>query len=305
MSTLQDGDPRHGDPVSCAAVETIVVPRERDLGDGFVVQRVLPAAGRRMVGPFIFLDHIGPVTIAPGKGLDVRPHPHIGLATVTYLYEGEIMHRDSLGSALPIRPGELNWMTAGSGIAHSERSDMQWRRHGGPMSGLQLWVALPKAHEETAPAFDHYDSAQLPVLSDKGVLARVIAGDALGRRSPVKTLCDTVFVDFTLAAGASAPIDAAHEERALYIYSGTIEIDGDTFEGSRLIVLKPGAAITVKAVAPTRMALIGGETADGPRHVWWNFVSSSQERIEQAKADWAAGRFARVPGETEFTPLPE
>jgi len=235
----------------------------------------------------------------------VRPHPHIGLATVTYLYEGEIMHRDSLGSELPIRPGELNWMTAGRGIAHSERSGSEWRTHGGTLSGLQLWVALPQAHEETAPGFDHYDSAHLPIVQDKGVTARVIAGSALGVRSPVRTFCDTIFVDFDLAPGASAPVDAAHEERALYVFSGTVEIAGDTFEAGRLIVLKPGVGVSVKAIAPARFALVGGETADGPRYIWWNFVSARKERIEQAKADWAAGRFAAVPGETEFIPLPE
>ncbi|HMN70897.1 MAG TPA: pirin family protein [Rhodoblastus sp.] len=305
MSTLQDIDPQHGDPASCDAVDLVVVPRAHDIGDGFMVRRALPSAGRRMVGPFIFLDQMGPATLAPGKGIDVRPHPHIGLATVTYLYEGEIMHRDSLGSALPIRPGALNWMTAGSGIAHSERSGADWRAHGGALSGLQLWVALPQAYEETAPAFDHYGAEGLPTVSDRGVEARVIAGAALGAQSPVRTFSDTVFVDFNLAAGANAPIDAAHEERALYIFSGSVEIGGDVFEAGRLVVLKPGLAVKVTATTPARFALVGGETADGPRYIWWNFVSARKERIEQAKADWAAGRFAAVPGETEFIPLPE
>ncbi|MCB1542751.1 MAG: pirin family protein [Rhodoblastus sp.] len=305
MSTLHDIDPQTGDPVSCDAVDMVLVPRAHDIGDGFMVRRALPSAARRMVGPFIFLDQMGPALLPPGKGIDVRPHPHIGLATVTYLYEGEIMHRDSLGSALPIRPGALNWMTAGSGIAHSERSGADWRAHGGTLSGLQLWVALPQAVEETAPAFDHYDAEKLPVVRDRGVEARVIAGAALGARSPVKTFCDTVFVDFLLAAGAVAPIDAAQAERAVYISSGAVEISGDTFEAGRLVVLKPGAAVAVRATAPARFALVGGETADGPRYIWWNFVSASRERIEQAKADWAAGRFAPVPGETEFIPLPE
>ena len=304
MSTLHDIDPQSGDPASCAAVEMVVVPRAHDIGDGFMVRRALPSAGKRMVGPFIFLDQMGPALLAPGKGIDVRPHPHIGLATVTYLYEGEIMHRDSLGSTLPIRPGELNWMTAGRGIAHSERSGSEWRTHGGTLSGLQLWVALPQAHEETAPGFDHYDSAHLPIVQDKGVTARVIAGRALGVRSPVRTFCDTIFVDFDLAPGASAPVDAAYEERALYVFSGTVEIAGDAFEAGRLIVLKAGVGVSVKAITPARFALVGGETADGPRYIWWNFVSARKERIEQAKADWAAGRFAAVPGETEFIPLP-
>ena len=305
MSTLHDIDPQTGDPASCDAVDMVLVPRAHDIGDGFMVRRALPSAARRMVGPFIFLDQMGPALLPPGKGIDVRPHPHIGLATVTYLYEGEIMHRDSLGSALPIRPGALNWMTAGSGIAHSERSGADWRAHGGTLSGLQMWVALPQAFEETAPAFDHYDAEKLPVVRDRGVEARVIAGAALGARSPVKTFCDTVFVDFLLAAGAVAPIDAAQAERAVYISSGAVEISGDTFEAGRLVVLKPGAAVAVRATAPARFALVGGETADGPRYIWWNFVSASRERIEQAKADWAAGRFAPVPGETEFIPLPE
>ena len=304
MSTLQDIDPQSGDPASCDAVDMVIVPRAHDIGDGFFVRRALPAAGRRMVGPFIFLDQMGPALLPPGKGIDVRPHPHIGLATVTYLYEGEIMHRDSLGSALPIRPGALNWMTAGSGIAHSERSGADWRAHGGTLSGLQLWVALPQAFEEIAPAFDHYDAGQLPVVRDKGVEARIIAGSTLGARSPVKNYGDTIFVDFTLAAGASAPVDAASEERAIYVFSGAIEIGGEVFEAGRLVVLKPGASLKISATAPARFALIGGETADGPRYIWWNFVSARKERIEQAKADWAAGRFASVPGETEFIPLP-
>ncbi len=305
MSTLHDIDPQSGDSASCDAVDMVIVPRAHDIGDGFMVRRALPSAGKRMVGPFIFLDQMGPATLAPGKGIDVRPHPHIGLATVTYLYEGEIMHRDSLGSALPIRPGELNWMTAGSGIAHSERSGSDWRTQGGTLSGLQLWVALPQAHEETAPGFEHYDSAAMPIVNDRSVEARIIAGSALGARSPVKTFGDTIFVDFNLAQGASAPVDAANEERALYVFSGAIDIGGDTFEAGRLVVLKPGVTIKVTATAPARFALVGGETADGPRYIWWNFVSARKERIEQAKADWAAGRFATVPGETEFIPLPE
>ena len=305
MSTLHSIDPIPGDPTSCEGIDTIIVPRSHDLGDGFVVRRALPSARRRMVGPFIFLDHLGPVVLQAGKGMDVRPHPHIGLATVTYLFDGEIVHRDSLGSALPIRPGELNWMTAGRGIAHSERSAADWRAHGGALAGLQLWVALPKAHEETAPAFDHYDSTSLPTIEDKGLTARIVAGSAYGRAAPVRTLSDTIFVDFMLAAGASAPIDAAHEERALYISSGAIEIAGDRFEAGRLLILKPGSPVQVRAAEASRIALVGGETADGPRYIWWNFVSSRRERIEQAKADWAAGRFESVPGETEFIPLPE
>jgi redox-sensitive bicupin YhaK (pirin superfamily) len=304
MSTLQQIDPVPGDPSSCSAVETIIVPRAHDIGDGFIVRRALPAAGRRMVGPFIFLDQMGPADLAPGRGIDVRPHPHIGLATVTYLFEGEIRHRDSLGSDLPIRPGALNWMTAGRGIAHSERSDNAWRAHGGKLAGLQLWVALPQVDEEIDPGFAHYDASELPRIEDRGLHARIIAGSAFGAQSPVRTHGNTLFVDMALDSGAVAPIDADHEERALYVYSGEIEIAGDRFEAGRLLVLRPGDAITIVARERSRVALIGGETADGPRHIWWNFVSSRKERIDQAKADWAAGRFERVPGETEFIPLP-
>ena len=298
MSTLHDIDPQ-------SAIESIIVPRLHDLGDSFTVRRALPAAGRRMVGPFIFLDQMGPAELAPGRGIDVRPHPHIGLATVTYLFNGEIRHRDSLGSALDIEPGAVNWMTAGRGIAHSERSGDDWRARGGLLAGLQLWVALPAPFEETDPAFHHVDAADLPVVEGEGVRARLIAGAAYGKRSPVATFGDTIFADIRLNAGASAPVDAVHEERALYVASGAIDIGGERFDAGRLLELRPGAAIKIAAPEPARVALIGGETADGPRHIWWNFVSSRKDRIDQAKADWRAGRFAHVPGETEFIPLPE
>lgn len=287
------------------AIAMEIVPRAGDIG-GFEVARVLPFRKRRMVGPFIFLDQMGPSRFAPGTGLDVAPHPHIGLATVTYLVEGAILHRDSLGNALPIRPGEVNWMTAGRGIVHSERSPDAVRARGGAIAGLQAWVALPRDAEECAPAFVHHDDATLPVIADAGIDARVIAGAYAGARSPVAVASETIYVDLNLAEGAAAPIDAAWEERALYLYSGGVEIDGRHHDPGRLLVLAPGAAITVRAArGPARLMLMGGAAMEGPRHIWWNFVSSRRERIEQAKADWKAGRFDPVPGDGDFVPLPE
>ncbi len=285
-------------------LETVVVPRARDIGD-FEVRRALPSAGKRMVGPFVFLDQMGPAVIRAGAGLDVRPHPHIGLATVTYLFDGEILHRDSLGSVQPIRPGAINWMTAGRGIAHSERSDEASRAHDRTMFGLQCWVALPAAHEETDPAFVHYPANRFPAIHGEGKRVRVLVGSAYGATSPVATLWDTLYIDAELADGARLPVDADVEERAIYIAEGSVAIHGDVFEPGRLLALRPGDAITVVSVGPSRIVILGGATMDGPRHIWWNFVSRSKERIEQAKADWTAGRFAPVPGDHEFIPLPE
>ena len=304
MSWFPDKDPELGDKLSCDAIELVIVPRSADLG-GFSVRRALPSTRRRMVGPFIFFDHMGPAIFRAGAGVDVRPHPHIGLATVTYLFEGEIVHRDSLGSALPIVPGDVNWMTAGRGIAHSERTSPAHRAGGEHLHGLQCWVALPAGDEEMAPAFNHHEGGKLPVVSGEGKTVRVVAGNLFGARSPVATLSDTIFADALLAAGASLPLDADYEERAIYIVSGEVEISGDRFAEGRLLVFKPGDRITVKAVRDARLALLGGAAMDGPRHIWWNFVSSRKERIEQAKADWKAGRFAPIAGETEFIPLPE
>lgn len=304
MSFFPGKDPVAGDAFSCEAIERVIVPRTSDLG-GFSVRRALPSAQRRMVGPFIFLDHMGPAEFRTGQGIDVRPHPHIGLATVTYLFAGEIMHRDSLGSVAPIRPGEVNWMSAGRGIAHSERTAPDHRVVGEPLHGLQCWVALPAAAEEGAPAFVHHGADALPTVSGEGKSVRVVAGKFLGLASPVVTGWDTLFADVTLAAGASLPLDAETEERALYIVSGEIEVAGDRFSSGRLLVFKPGDRITVTAASPARLAVVGGAAMDGPRHIWWNFVSSRKERIEQAKADWKSGRFEAVPGETEFIPLPE
>jgi len=304
MSFFPGKDPVAGDAYACDAIERVIVPRTSDLG-GFSVRRALPSAQRRMVGPFIFLDHMGPAEFRAGQGIDVRPHPHIGLATVTYLFAGEIMHRDSLGSVAAIRPGAVNWMTAGRGIAHSERTAPDHRVAGEPLHGLQCWVALPAAQEEVAPAFVHHDASALPVESHDGVTARVIAGRFLGLTSPVVTGWDTLAADVTLAAGARLPLDAETEERAIYLVSGEVDIAGDRFEAGRLLVFWPGDRITVAAASPARIAVVGGAVMDGPRHIWWNFVSSSKERIEQAKADWKAGRFDAVPGEIEFIPLPD
>ena len=304
MSFFPAQDPAPGDARACDAIDLVIVPRSADLG-GFSVRRALPSTRRRMVGPFIFLDHMGPAEFRAGQGVDVRPHPHIGLATVTYLFAGEIVHRDNLGSAVAIVPSDVNWMTAGRGIAHSERTAPERRGGGEPLHGLQCWVALPAGDEEMAPAFHHVGGDKLPLVSGEGKTARVVAGNLFGARSPVATLSDTLFADVQIVAGASLPFDADTEERAIYVVSGEIEIAGDRFAEGRLLVFKPGDRITVKAARDARIVLVGGATADGPRHIWWNFVSSRKERIEQAKADWKAGRFAPVPGETEFIPLPE
>ncbi|HWT02539.1 MAG TPA: pirin family protein [Pyrinomonadaceae bacterium] len=291
------------------SLETLVVTRVRDLVDGFKVRRVLPSARRRMVGPFIFLDQMGPEILAQGRGLDVAPHPHIGLATVTYLFTGELLHRDSLGTVQLIRPGEVNWMTAGRGIAHSERTPRETRLNGSSLFGIQSWVALPRRDEESGPAFAHHGAEELPVVEDKGARVRLIAGSLYGARSPVETLSEMFYADVTLERGARLPVPSGHEERAAYVVEGSIELsrDGGTFDAGQLLVFKPGEELTLAAPESSgaRLMLLGGEPMDGPRHIWWNFVSSSGERIEQAKADWKAGRFAPVPEETEFIPLPE
>jgi redox-sensitive bicupin YhaK (pirin superfamily) len=305
MSFAPDKDPKAGDAAACDAIELMIVPRSVDLG-GFSVRRALPHSRRRMVGPFIFFDHFGPAEFKSGQGIDVRPHPHIGLATVTFLFDGEIMHRDSLGTAVPIRPGEVNWMTAGRGIVHSERTAPEHRVDGEPLHGLQCWVALPANEEEVAPGFAHVGSAELPIVTDNGRSVRVVAGSLLGARSPVPTLWDTLFAEATLAAGATIPFDAATEERALYVVDGEVDIAGDKFPAGQLLIFRPGDAITVTAASDARVVLVGGAAMDGPRHIWWNFVSSRKDRIDQAKADWKAGRFDTVPGDdSEFIPLPE
>ena len=305
MSFLKDKDPRPGDAPACEAIELMIVPRSVDLG-GFSVRRALPHSKRRMVGPFIFFDHFGPAEFRSGQGIDVRPHPHIGLATVTFLFDGEIMHRDSLGTAVPIRPGEVNWMTAGRGIVHSERTAPERRQGGDTLHGLQCWVALPSGDEEIDASFSHVGASELPVVADHGRTVRVVAGECLGARSPVPTLSETLVAEAVLSAGAAIPFDAGTEERALYVVDGEVEISGDHFAEGRLLIFRPGDAITVTATRDARVVLVGGAAMDGPRHIWWNFVSSRKDRIEQAKADWKAGRFDSVPGdEAEFIPLPE
>ncbi len=301
---MPDDDPRPGDTHACDAIEQVIVPRARDLG-GFSVRRALPAAGRQMVGPFIFFDQMGPAEFLLGQGIDVRPHPHIGLATVTYLFDGEIMHRDSLGSLQPIRPGELNLMTAGRGIVHSERPPESDRRNGARLFGLQLWAALPASHEESAPRFVHHARSELPRIEGEGKRVSIIMGSLYGATSPAAFPHASFYAEAVLAPGAVLPLDPDYDERAIFIVSGEVDIAGDTFGAGRLLVFKPGDRISVMALSNARLALIGGEPMDGPRHIWWNFVSSSADRIRAAKADWKAGRFDAVAGDPEVIPLPE
>lgn len=288
----------------CPALQTVIIPRARDLG-GFSVRRALPSAQRQMIGPFIFWDQMGPALFAPGTGIDVRPHPHIGLATLTYLFDGEIMHRDSLGSVQAIRPGEVNLMTAGKGIAHSERTELAVRSHAHPLSGIQSWLALPKPLEEIDPAFVHLTAADLPLIEGEGVQLRLIAGSMFGETSPMPAWSPMFYADVDLAAGARLSLPADHIERGVYVATGTISVAMDSFNEGQLLVFGPGDEIVITGVTPARILFMGGEPMDGPRHIWWNFVSSSRDRIEAAKADWRAGRFPVVPGETEFIPLPE
>lgn len=285
-------------------IELLIDQRRRDLG-GFEVGRVLPFAQRRMVGPFIFFDHIGPVTFPAGipKSVDVRPHPHIGLSTVTYLFAGEMMHRDSLGVVQAIRPGEVNWMTAGRGVTHSERFEKA-RAQGGPMHAIQSWVALPDGAEEIDPAFAHHGATDLPTFQEKGAWARVLAGSALGMQSPVSTHSPMTYVHWDLQTGAAARMDDAFDERAAYVTSGAIEVDGRRIAAGSMAVFRRGGDVKIVALEPATVMTLGGE-AIGPRYIDWNFVSSSRERIEQAKADWSAGRM-KLPDfdQEEFIPLP-
>jgi redox-sensitive bicupin YhaK (pirin superfamily) len=286
------------------SVELFIVPPVHDLGDGFHVRRALPSSQRRMIGPFVFFDQMGPTVLRAGSGLDVRPHPHIGLATVTYLFDGEIIHRDSLGTVQAIRPGAVNWMIAGRGIVHSERTAADKRSTGSSLSGIQTWIALPKAEEERAPSFRHYPASALPLIDGEGKSVRLIAGSLFGKQSPVATLSEMFYADATLAADARLSIDAEHEQRAVYVIRGRVDIGGSSFDAGQMVVLLPREAITVLALGPVQLLLLGGAALDGPRHVWWNFVSSSTERIEQAKQDWREGRLGHVPGDAEFIPLP-
>jgi redox-sensitive bicupin YhaK (pirin superfamily) len=305
MSQLPDHDPIPGDARSCDAIEHVIVPRARDIG-GFEVRRALPSAAKQMVGPFIFFDQMGPAEFLLGTGMDVRPHPHIGLATVTYLFQGEIWHRDSLGTSLPIKPGALNLMTAGSGIVHSERTGAEERARPHELYGIQAWAALPKSHENGAPAFVHHGVDDLPRISGEGKRVRLIMGELYGQRSPVEFPHPSFYAEAMLAPGAVLPLDPAYDERAVYIVAGEIDIAGDKFEAGRLLIFKPGDRISILALSNARLMLLGGEPMDGPRHIWWNFVSSSKDRIDAAMADWKAKRFDTVPGdELEFIPAPE
>jgi redox-sensitive bicupin YhaK (pirin superfamily) len=286
-----------------SAIAHVVDSRRRDLG-GFEVRRILPCAGGRMVGPFIFLDHMGPVSFAAGQGIDVRPHPHVCLATVTYLFEGEIEHRDSLGVVQTIRPGEVNWMTAGRGIVHSERTGAALRASGHRLHGLQSWVALPLADEENEPAFHHFSWRELPARDGTGIRLRLIAGEAFGMRSPVQVFSEMFYVDAMLARDAMLEMTAEHAQRAAYVVAGAIEIEGRAFGEGKLLVFTPGESTELRAATDVRVVLLGGAPLEGARHIWWNFVASSTERIERAKRDWSDGKFPAVPGDTEFTPLP-
>jgi hypothetical protein len=305
MSSLPADDPAPGDARACAAIEQVIVPRARDIG-GFEVRRALPSAGRKMVGPFVFFDQMGPSEFLLGEGLDVRPHPHIGLATVTYLFDGSILHRDSLGIVQEIRPGALNLMSAGTGVVHSERTSPEARKATNRrLFGIQAWAALPASHEETPPGFVHHAEAELPRITGEGKRVRIIMGEGYGAASPASFPHPAFYAEAILAPGALLPLDADYDERAVYTVSGEIDIAGDTFGPGQLLIFRPGDRISILGLTNARLMIFGGEPMDGPRHIWWNFVSSRKERIDQAKADWAAGRFGTVPGETEFIPLPE
>jgi len=285
----------------------VITPHPSDLGDGFLVHRALPSAARRAVGPFVFLDQFGPVQLGPGKGLDVRPHPHIGLATVSYLFEGTILHRDSLGSVVPIRPGEVNWMTAGRGITHSERSPDELRADGPRLWGLQFWVALPLALEQCPPAFAHHGADEIPRVTRPGARLRVVLGEAFGAASPVEVTSPMFLVDVRLEPGATLELEVAHAERAAYVLEGEVRANDAETPTARehLIVFDAGEPARLTAGAePAHVVLLGGPPLDAPRFLWWNFVSSQRDVILDAQAAWSEQRFPKVPGETEFIPLP-
>ena len=293
------------------AIETLIIPRARDLG-GFEVRRALPSLERKMVGPFIFFDQMGPAEFITDGGIDVRPHPHIGLGTVTYLYQGEFEHRDSLGTHQMIYPGEVNWMLAGRGVTHSERTSAETRATQHKLFGIQTWIALPEDREDMAPDFEHHKKAALPVLDDTGVTARLILGNAYGKKSPVTMQSEIFYADVQLAPGAGFPLPDDHEDRGIYVTEGSIEVAGATYEAGQMMVFRPGDRMSVKAGAQgARLMALGGETLNGPRYIWWNFVSSSIDRIEEAKeawkaADWESGPFRLPSGdESEFIPITE
>jgi len=304
MSFFPGKDPQAGDAFACDAIETLIIPRAHDIG-GFEVRRALPSSRRRLVGPFIFFDRMGPAIMRVGEAMDVRPHPHIGLATVTYLFDGKVRHRDSLGTEMVIEPGDVNLMTAGRGIVHSERTPEELR--GAPMSisGLQTWLALPDGGEEVPPLFENTAKAELPAFEDGGAAGRVVIGSFSGLKAPVRTATDTLYADLRLGAGGAIQIPAESEERAIYTLSGEVDIAGDIFPADRLLVFRPGDEIVVKSERGAHFMLFGGASLGSRRYIWWNFVSSSKERIEQAKEEWRTGRFDIVPGDAEeFIPLP-
>jgi redox-sensitive bicupin YhaK (pirin superfamily) len=304
-------EPGCPDEVSLGAIETLIVPRSRDLG-GFEVRRALPAPKRQMVGPFIFFDQAGPAELLTGQGVDVRPHPHIGLGTVTYLLCGDFHHRDSTGADQIIRPGELNWMVAGRGVTHSERTSAEARNGPNSLFGIQTWLALPGRHEDMAPMFEHHGKEALPVIEDSGVSVRLILGDAYGEKAPATMFSETFYADVALQAGSRLPMPHDHEDRGIYIVEGSISIAGQEYEASQMMVFRPGDRITVAAGdRGVRLMILGGAALSGPRYIWWNFVASSQERIEQAKTEWRAehwgkGRFdLPVNDRDEHIPLPD
>jgi redox-sensitive bicupin YhaK (pirin superfamily) len=304
MSWQPCEDPKLGNAESCDQIEHHIVPRARDLG-GFEVRRALPSARKQMVGPFIFFDQMGPAEFLIGNGIDVRPHPHIGLSTVTYLFEGELLHRDSLGTEIAIRPGAVNLMTSGRGIVHSERETSEAKARTRRLFGIQAWAALPGSHEEMAPEFTHHGEDVLPRINGEGKRVRLVMGELYGQRSPAEFPHPSFFAEAVLAPGAVLPLDPEYDERAVYIASGEIDVAGTTYGAGRLLVFRPGDRISILATAQSRLVLLGGEPMDGPRHIWWNFVSSSKDRIDAAKEDWRLGRFSLVPGdEKEFIPLP-
>lgn len=305
MHTSKADEPEYNINIRPDQLEAILVPRTTELG-GFHVYRTLPSRHRRMVGPFIFWDQMGPGEFLTTQGLDVRPHPHIGLSTLTYLFQGSLVHRDTLGSYQEIIPGDVNLMTAGRGIAHSERTGLKERQSPHSLFGIQCWLALPKAQEEMTPTFIHQSRETLPTLKEKGMEIRLIAGSIFGKQSPVKIECDALFADCHLAADMKINLPNNAEERAVYTISGRIQIGEIIYEASQMLILKPGTDIIIQAIDNAHFIILGGATMDGPRYIWWNFVSSSKERIEQAKADWEAGNFGKIPGDDhEFIPLPD
>lgn len=305
MSFFPGTDPAAGDAFACDAIETLIIPRAHDIG-GLEVRRALPSARRRLVGPFIFFDRMGPAILRAGQALDVRPHPHIGLATVTYLFDGKIRHRDSLGTEMVIEPGDVNLMTAGRGIVHSERSPEELRGAPLSISGLQTWLALPDDKEEIAPLFENTARAELPEIDGEEATGRVVIGSFSGLKAPVRTASDTLYADIRLKPGGRIPIPADTEERAIYVLEGEVDIAGDRFAANQLLVFREGDEIVVGSERGAHFMLFGGASLGSRRYIWWNFVSSSKERIEQAKEEWRTGRFDIVPGDAEERiPLPE